>query len=76
MRLADLGEDLLLADLFKRWPATIPVFIKNRMVCVGCPMTRFNTLSDAIRIYNLSRETFLQELVHAINEKEGHEGHS
>lgn len=28
--------DLPLADLMTRWPQTIPVFIRHRMLCVGC----------------------------------------
>ncbi len=72
----DLEEDLTLAELFERWPMTASVFVENRMACVGCPMAKFNTLADAIRIYSLSQEGFFQELARAINEKEGDENHS
>lgn len=31
--------DLSLADLMTHWPRTIPVFIRHRMLCVGCPIS-------------------------------------
>ncbi len=65
-----LSENLIIADLFDRWPEAIPVFIKRRMDCVGCPMARFMLLRDAIQIYELPAEEFLEELRLAIRLKE------
>ena len=76
VRPEDLEENLTLAELFERWPMTAEVFVKHRMACVGCPMAKFNTLADAVRIYSLPQEVFFQELVRTINEKEGENNHS
>lgn len=43
-------------------PAVIPVFLTYRLACVGCYMTRFCALEDAITTYGLPREQFLADL--------------
>ncbi len=50
------------ANLFKQYPGTIPVFIQHRMGCVGCSMSEFEALDEVARIYNLQLEHFLAEL--------------
>jgi hybrid cluster-associated redox disulfide protein len=56
-----LGE-LALADLFDQFPATIPVFLRNGMACVGCDLNALYTVAEAIALYKLDRERFLAEL--------------
>jgi hybrid cluster-associated redox disulfide protein len=43
-------------------PAVISVFLTYRLACVGCYMTRFCTLEDAVTTYGLPREQFLADL--------------
>lgn len=52
----------LVDDVMRRWPATIRVFLKYRMHCVGCPITCFHTVSDACREHNVDQAEFLDEL--------------
>ena len=59
--------DLHLADLVKRWPETIPVFMRHNMLCVGCLVGPFHTIEDACTEYGLDPETFLSELIQATN---------
>jgi len=54
--------DLLLADLMEHWPSTIHVFIRHRMLCVGCLISPFHTIVDACAIYGLDEGDFLAEL--------------
>jgi hybrid cluster-associated redox disulfide protein len=61
-----LSPNLIVADLLKTWPETIPVFIKYRMACVGCSMSPFETLKDAAGIYRLPYQQFLDDLQGAI----------
>jgi len=56
------NSNLPLAVLMAQWPETIQVFMRHRMLCVGCPFDRFCTLTDACREYGIDEETFLQEL--------------
>ncbi len=55
------------AELLERCPQVIPIFLKNRMSCVGCNMASFETLEDAARIYGVNLEQFMQELTRLIN---------
>ena len=54
--------DLPLADLMTTWPQTIPVFVRHRMLCVGCLVSPFHTVTDACAEYHLDEDAFLTEL--------------
>ncbi len=54
--------DLPLADLMTAWPQTIPVFVGHGMLCVGCLISPFHTVTDACAEYHLDEEDFLAEL--------------
>lgn len=58
--------DLPLAYLMALWPRTIPVFMRHRMLCVGCLIGPFHTLSDACTEYGLDQSDLLAELNNAI----------
>ncbi len=61
------NPELTLNDLMEQWPETIPVFMRHRMLCVGCLINPFHTVVDACAEYELSEEEFLGELVAAVN---------
>ena len=54
-------------EIMCRWPATIHVFMRRQMVCVGCPIGPFHTLKDACQEYQLDEDSFLLELTAAIS---------
>jgi len=58
--------DLLLCELMDRWPATIPVFLGHRMLCVGCIVGAFHTVADACAEYRLNEAAFRDELCRAV----------
>ncbi|MCR8828201.1 hypothetical protein [Pseudosulfitobacter koreensis] len=60
--------DLPLSVLMARWPQTIQVFMRHRMLCVGCAFDRFCTVTDVCREYGIDQEIFLQELQDAVDE--------
>ena len=57
--------DLTLSELMSRWPKTIAVFNRNRMLCVGCVISPFHTIVDACAEYGLDEEVFVAELMEA-----------
>jgi hybrid cluster-associated redox disulfide protein len=57
--------DLPLADLMTEWPQTIPVFIRHNMLCVGCLVSPFHTVTDACVEYHFDQDRFLAELMEA-----------
>jgi hybrid cluster-associated redox disulfide protein len=66
MKNDSLTPNLLVADLLKSWPQTIPIFIRHRLYCVGCGMSTFDTLSEVVSNYHLPELTFFAELRQAI----------
>lgn len=61
------NPDLPLADLMTRWPQTIPVFTRHKMLCVGCFISPFHTIVDACLEYDLDEEDFVAELLEAVS---------
>ncbi|PTX54704.1 hybrid cluster-associated redox disulfide protein [Litoreibacter ponti] len=63
MKLDD--PDLPLSELMSRWPKTIAVFNRHKMLCVGCLISPFHTIVDACAEYGLDEEVFVAELMEA-----------
>jgi hybrid cluster-associated redox disulfide protein len=59
---AQVSANQIIQDIMVRWPQTIPVFLGHRMNCVGCSMSAFELLEDALNIYCLPVESFMEEL--------------
>lgn len=57
-----INADMLVSDIMNTWPPTVQVFLRYRMLCIGCELSEFDTLNEVIENYDLDSETFLQEL--------------
>ncbi len=57
-----LTTDLIVAEVLARWPQTISVFFGHHMICVGCAMSRFETLGEVAAVYGLDLNALLREL--------------
>ena len=55
-----------ITEILNRWPEVIPVFLKHKMACVGCSLADFMTLEDALDIYQLNEEQFIEEIKNTI----------
>ncbi len=62
----DIDPESVVDDVMKRWPATIAVFLTNRMHCIGCPVGRMHTITEACAEHDLDRAGVLAELSMAI----------
>jgi len=49
-------------DLLKSYPQATRVFIRRRMLCVGCPAAEFHTLKDAAKLYGYALNVLYQEI--------------
>lgn len=67
----DFPEDTTVDEVLRKWPETIPVFVRSQAACVGCSMTTFCTLADVARLYNLNLDTLLAQLRTAVDAAEG-----
>jgi hybrid cluster-associated redox disulfide protein len=59
------GPDLTLSDLMETWPETISVFLHYRILCVGCIISRFHTVTDACCEHNIDETEFRAALAAA-----------
>jgi len=61
-----LDSKMTVSELLRARPSTISVFIRRKMLCVGCPAETFHTLEDVARIYGITLDQLLKELRGAI----------
>ncbi len=54
--------DLPLSVLFQAWPQAAGAFLAHRMLCFGCPIAPFHTVTDACAEYDLVEAEFRAEL--------------
>jgi hybrid cluster-associated redox disulfide protein len=57
-----ITDTSIVDDIVTRFPATARVFVDRRMHCVGCEVSRFETLAGAARIYQQPIEPLLADL--------------
>ena len=60
------SEQMMMDDIMHRWPATIRVIMRYRLLCVGCPVAAFHSVDDAIREHQIDGMRFRKELDAAI----------
>jgi hybrid cluster-associated redox disulfide protein len=54
--------DMPLDTLMSLWPETVAVFLRHKMLCVGCMISTFHTVVDACIEYDLDEWVFRAEL--------------
>lgn len=59
----NVDTKMTINELLERHPQATGVFIKRRMLCIGCPAESFHTLEDAAKLYGID----LNDLVTAIS---------
>ena len=59
---SQIGFEMTVDEVMRRWPATIRVFLDFRMNCVGCPIAGFHTVEDACREHGAVPGDFLSAL--------------
>ncbi len=58
---------MTVSELMRIHPSAMDVFIKRKMLCVGCTTESFHTLEEVARIYGIAMEQFLRDLREAVN---------
>ena len=64
--------EMTVEEILNRWPATVPVFMRHRMACVGCDLAGLETLAEAVSIYGLNLAFFMDELHQAVKSTTPH----
>ena len=68
MKTSIVDPDMPVDTLMRQWPATIKVFMKHQMLCIGCPIGSFHTVTDACLAHGVVEESFVQELEDAMQQ--------
>jgi hybrid cluster-associated redox disulfide protein len=68
MRPLTIDPDMTVDEIMRRWPATIRVFIRHKMLCIGCPIGIFHTIQDACEAHRLDEQTFSHEILAAMQD--------
>ena len=50
--------DLPLTGLFALWPEVARAFLDRGMLCPGCPIAPFHTITESCREYDLDEDAF------------------
>lgn len=58
--------DMPIDTVMRRWPETIAVLLRHRMLCVGCPIGAFHTIPDACAEHGVDEAAFVAELARAV----------
>jgi hybrid cluster-associated redox disulfide protein len=72
----NIDADMTIDEIMRRWPATIRVLIRNRMLCIGCPIGIFHTVADACNAHRIDPQAFSQELLAAMRSDPSPNAHS
>jgi hybrid cluster-associated redox disulfide protein len=64
------SDDATMDAIMREWPATIRVVLQHGMLCVGCPIAAFHTVSEAAREHGLNEESLRFDLHAAIKRTE------
>ena len=66
MKPSAIDPDMSVDEIMRRWPATIRVMIRHRMLCIGCPIGIFHTVADAAEAHAIDEAAFSAELLAAM----------
>jgi hybrid cluster-associated redox disulfide protein len=62
-----LDSNMTVKELMTHHPSVIDVFIKRKMLCIGCQTETFHTIEDVACINGILLKHFLKDLRDAID---------
>lgn len=66
MRATEL-EELSVSEIMRRWPVTMRLFIDRTLLCVGCPIAPFHTLTDVASEHGVDYDDLLEAVLEVAN---------
>ena len=61
-----IDPDMSVDAIMRRWPATIRIMIRHRILCVGCPIGIFHTVAEAAAAHAINEAALSGELLAAM----------
>ena len=62
----EIDANITVDELVRHHPQVIDIFLKRKMLCVGCPAETFHSLEDVADNYGISSKQLLKEILEAI----------
>ncbi|RWB26206.1 DUF1858 domain-containing protein [Mesorhizobium sp.] len=59
-------DDMTMDAIMREWPDTIRVILDHGLLCVGCPIASFHTVSDAAKEHDVEENQLVRELRRAM----------
>lgn len=57
-----VGKEMLVSEVIKKYPETIPLFLERGLHCIGCAFAKDETLGEAIEAHLINLDEFLEAL--------------
>ena len=64
-----IDPSMTIDEVMRRWPATLKVMLRNRMLCIGCPIAIFHSVADVCDAHGIDREILAGELLEAMRKQ-------
>ena len=62
------GPQDLVEHVMRRWPATLPVFARHGLACIGCAFAEYHTVGDGAAEHGLAVPALLRDLRESVME--------
>lgn len=66
----EITKDMTVGQVLKEHPDTIPAFLQNGLMCLGCPGAQMETIEEAAMVHGLDLEKLLSALNAALEASE------
>ena len=64
-----ITKDLNLSQVVRDYPATVPVFLRHGLMCIGCAAARFESIGQGALAHGLDVDALIADLNEAVTEK-------
>ncbi|TIW41449.1 MAG: DUF1858 domain-containing protein, partial [Mesorhizobium sp.] len=66
---SSISPDTVVDEIMRKWPATVAVALSYKMLCVGCPIGTFHTVTEACHEHQINETDFLADLESGSSER-------
>lgn len=60
--MSEITKDMIIADVLKMDKEIVPVFLKNGLHCLGCPVASQETIEQACAVHGINADKLIKEL--------------
>jgi hybrid cluster-associated redox disulfide protein len=64
-----ITKKMTFAEVLNKYPETVNVFLKNGMTCVGCPLSRSETIEQGAKAHGVNVKKLINDLNKKIKRK-------